>query len=49
VPGLKAALRMLGYDHGDPRPPLPAVAASELPAIRHLLEDAQLMPRALAS
>jgi 4-hydroxy-2-oxoglutarate aldolase len=49
VPGLKAALRMLGYDHGDPRLPLPPLAASELPALRRLLEDAKLMPRALAS
>jgi 4-hydroxy-2-oxoglutarate aldolase len=49
VPGLKAALRMLGYDHGDPRPPLPPLAENELPVIRSLLEDAQLMPRALAS
>ena len=49
VPGLKAALRMLGYDHGDPRPPLPPVAERELPVIRRLLEEAQLTPRALAS
>src|SRR5919201_2409733 len=49
VPGLKAALRMLGYDHGDPRPPLPPLVQSALPALRRLLEDAQLMPRALAS
>jgi len=49
VPGLKAGLRLLGYDHGDPRMPLPALPATELPAIRRLLEDAKLMPRALAS
>lgn len=49
VPGLKAGLRTLGYDHGEPRPPVPALAASELPVIRRLLEDAQLMPRAMAS
>src|SRR2546423_2721213 len=49
VPGLKAALRLQGYDHGDPRMPLPPLAASELPALRRLLEDAKLMPRALAS
>ena len=49
VPGLKAALRLLGYDHGDPRAPLAPLADSELPALRQLLEDAQLMPRALAS
>jgi 4-hydroxy-2-oxoglutarate aldolase len=49
VPGLKAALRLLGYDHGDPRMPLPPLAATELPTVRRLLEDAKLMPRALAS
>jgi dihydrodipicolinate synthase/N-acetylneuraminate lyase len=49
VPGLKAGLRLLGYDHGDPRAPLPPLAASELPALRRLLEDAKLTPRALAS
>jgi 4-hydroxy-2-oxoglutarate aldolase len=49
VPGMKAGVRMLGYDHGDPRPPLPPVAASELPLLRRLMEDAQLLPRALAS
>jgi 4-hydroxy-2-oxoglutarate aldolase len=49
VPGLKAALRLLGYDHGDPRVPLPQLAATELPTLRRLLEDAKLMPRALAS
>ena len=49
VPGLKAALRLLGYDHGDPRMPLPPLATSELPALRRLLEDAKLVPRALAS
>jgi 4-hydroxy-2-oxoglutarate aldolase len=49
VPGVKAGLRMLGYDHGDPRPPLPALAAAELPRLRRLLEEAGLMPRALAS
>src|SRR2546427_3967416 len=48
VPGLKAGLRLLGYDHGDPRTPLPPLAASELPALRRLMEDAKLMPRALA-
>jgi 4-hydroxy-2-oxoglutarate aldolase len=49
VPGLKAALRLLGYDHGDPRMPLPPLLATELPTVRRLLEDAKLMPRALAS
>jgi 4-hydroxy-2-oxoglutarate aldolase len=49
VPGLKAGLRLLGFDHGDPRMPLPPLAATELPTLRRLLEDAKLMPRALAS
>jgi 4-hydroxy-2-oxoglutarate aldolase len=49
VPGLKAALRLLGYDHGDPRMPLPPLPSAELPALRRLLEDAKLTPRALAS
>ena len=49
VPGLKAGVRMLGYDHGDPRPPLPPLPAAELPVLRRLLEEAELMPRALAS
>src|SRR5437763_5446371 len=48
-PGLEPALRMLGYDHGDPRPPLPPLPSAELPNLRRLLEEAQLMPRALAS
>jgi 4-hydroxy-2-oxoglutarate aldolase len=49
VPGLKAALRLQGYDHGDPRMPLPPLAATEIPVLRRLLEQAKLMPRALAS
>ena len=49
VPGVKAALRMLGYDHGDPRPPLSPLAAAELPSLRRLLEAAGLIPRAIAS
>jgi len=49
VPGLKAGLRLLGFDHGDPRPPLPPLTAGELSNLRRLLEDAQLLPRALAS
>jgi len=49
VPGLKAALQMLGFDHGDPRPPLPPLPTRDRPTLHRLLEDAQLMPRALAS
>ncbi len=44
VPGLKAALQMQGYDHGSPRAPLPPLADSEKPALRRLLEAAQLLP-----
>ena len=49
LPGMKAGVRMLGYDHGEPRPPLPPLPAAELPVLRRLLEKAQLLPRALAS
>jgi 4-hydroxy-2-oxoglutarate aldolase len=49
VPGLKAGLRLLGYDHGDPRLPLPPLPAAEIPVLQRLLEDANLMPRALGS
>jgi dihydrodipicolinate synthase/N-acetylneuraminate lyase len=49
VPGLKAALRMLGYDHGEPRPPLPPLAAGELPGLHRLLVEARLLPRAMVS
>jgi 4-hydroxy-2-oxoglutarate aldolase len=49
VPGVKAGVRLLGYDHGDPRPPLPPVSDAEVPNLRALLEDAKLIPHALAS
>jgi 4-hydroxy-2-oxoglutarate aldolase len=49
VPGLKAALRLLGYDHGDPRAPLPPLPVGELPVLQRLLEAAKLTPSALAS
>lgn len=49
VPGMKAGVRLLGYDHGDPRPPLPPLPAKELPLLRQLLEEAELLPHALAS
>src|SRR5438067_1164723 len=49
VPGLEAALQMLGFDHGDPRPPLPPLPTRDRPTLHRLLEEAQLMPRALAS
>lgn len=44
VPGLKAALALMGFDHGPPRPPLPALSQAELPGLKRLLEDAQLLP-----
>jgi 4-hydroxy-2-oxoglutarate aldolase len=37
VPGLKAALNLLGYDVGLPRPPLAPVAEATLPALREAL------------
>jgi dihydrodipicolinate synthase/N-acetylneuraminate lyase len=37
VPGLKAALNLLGYDVGVPRPPLVPVADTVLPALRDAL------------
>lgn len=37
VPGLKAALNLLGYDVNLPRPPLTPVPASALPALRQAL------------
>lgn len=49
VPGMKAGVRLLGYDHGDPRPPLPPLPDRELPALRGLLEDAKLIADPLAS
>ena len=49
VPGLKAGLQLLGYDHGDPRAPLPPLPAAELATLRRLLEEAGLVPRALVS
>ncbi|MDQ6884905.1 MAG: 4-hydroxy-tetrahydrodipicolinate synthase, partial [Candidatus Dormibacteraeota bacterium] len=47
VARLKAALRLQGYDHGDPRAPVPPLPESELPALRRLLEAARLLPSAL--
>jgi dihydrodipicolinate synthase/N-acetylneuraminate lyase len=49
VPGMKAGVRLLGFDHGDPRPPLPPLPEAELPRLRGLLQDARLIPHALAS
>jgi len=44
VPGLKAALNLLGYDVGLPRPPLAAVAESVLPLLRDALAPFEEIP-----
>jgi len=44
VPGLKAALNLLGYDVGLPRPPLAPVAESVLPALREALARFEAIP-----
>jgi 4-hydroxy-2-oxoglutarate aldolase len=44
VPGLKAALNLLGYDVGVPRPPLAPVAESVLPALREALAQFEEIP-----
>jgi len=42
VPGLKAALDMLGYFGGDPRHPLLPASKQEKAAIREILREAGL-------
>ena len=44
VPGLKAALNLLGYDVGVPRPPLVPVADAVLPALREALAHFEEIP-----
>jgi len=44
VPGLKAALNLLGYDVGLPRPPLVPVPSSALPALRQALSTFEEIP-----
>jgi 4-hydroxy-2-oxoglutarate aldolase len=44
VPGLKAALNLLGYDVGVPRPPLVPVADTVLPALRDALAHFEEIP-----
>jgi len=44
VPGLKAALNLLGYDVGVPRPPLAPVAESVLPVLRDALAHFEEIP-----
>jgi 4-hydroxy-2-oxoglutarate aldolase len=43
VPGLKAALDMLGYFGGDPRPPLLPASEKERSEIRAILSRAELL------
>jgi len=43
VPGLKAALDLLGYAGGDPRPPLVPLASGDRAALRKTLERAGLL------
>ncbi|HEY2152940.1 MAG TPA: dihydrodipicolinate synthase family protein [Vicinamibacterales bacterium] len=44
VPGLKAALNLLGYDVGLPRPPLTPVGEAALPALRDALAHFEEIP-----
>jgi dihydrodipicolinate synthase/N-acetylneuraminate lyase len=44
VPGLKAALNLLGYDVGIPRPPLTPVPDAALPALREALAPFEEIP-----
>ena len=44
VPGLKAALNLLGYDVGVPRPPLTPVPDTALPALREALAHFEAIP-----
>jgi 4-hydroxy-2-oxoglutarate aldolase len=44
IPGLKAALDMLGYFGGDPRPPLLPASEKEKATIEEMLRKAALMP-----
>jgi 4-hydroxy-2-oxoglutarate aldolase len=44
VPGLKAALNLLGYDVGVPRPPLAPVPESALPVLREALAHFEEIP-----
>jgi len=44
VPGLKAALNLLGYDVGAPRPPLAPVPDTAIPALRDALAQFEEIP-----
>ena len=49
VPGIKAALDMLGYHGGDPRPPLLPASAARRDEARGILEAAGLLATAAAT
>jgi 4-hydroxy-tetrahydrodipicolinate synthase len=40
---LKMALRLQGFDHGEPRMPLSPLSEDEVPELRRLLEAADLL------
>jgi 4-hydroxy-2-oxoglutarate aldolase len=44
VPGLKAALNLIGYDIGDPRPPLLQAPESAIPLLRAALAQFEQIP-----
>ena len=44
VPGLKAALNLLGYDVGAPRPPLQPLPDAIIPALRDALAHFEAIP-----
>ena len=44
VPGLKAALNLLGYDVGVPRPPLMPLSETMIPALRDALAQFEEIP-----
>ena len=48
VPGLKAALNLLGYAGGVPRPPLQPVSEPAIAQIREQLEELKLLEAARA-
>jgi dihydrodipicolinate synthase/N-acetylneuraminate lyase len=48
VPGLKAVLAMLGFDHGPPRAPVATPDQGELTLLRGLLEEARNQSDAVA-
>lgn len=45
VPGVKAALDLLGYRGGDPRPPLPSLRDRERDEVRRAIEPFLTLPR----